>query len=300
MGGWHNPPFDWSELERRMSGQAPRQPDGATWSRHRPRYEPPPLDGPDAEPVVPYAELHAHSAYSFLDGASMHEHLVEEAARLRLAGLALTDHDGFYGAVRFAEAAQALGMPTVYGAELSLGLATPQNGIPDPHGSHLLVLARGADGYHRLSAAITRGHLDGGEKGRPVYDLDALGDAAEGHWTVLTGCRKGPVRQALASIGIDAARRELAALVDRFGRDRVVVELLDRGDPLDSARNDALAELAREAGLPIVATGNVHYARPDRTPLADALAAVRARARDRKSTRLNSSHRYISRMPSSA
>jgi error-prone DNA polymerase len=282
MGGWHNPPFDWSELERRMSGQAPKA-DGATAHNHRPRYQAPELEAPtlpngDAEPVVPYAELHAHSAYSFLDGASMPEHLVEEAKRLRLNAIALTDHDGFYGAVRFAEAALAHGMPSVYGAELSLGLRTPQNGIPDPEGAHLLVLARGTEGYHRLSKALTKGHLDGGEKGRPLYDLDALGDTAGGHWAVLSGCRKGTVRQALETHGRDAAARELRSLVERFGRDNVIVELTDRGDPLDSDRNDALAGLARDLGLPIVATGNVHYARPERAPLATALAAVRARA----------------------
>lgn len=280
--GWHNPPYDWSELERRMSGQVPR-PDGATAHNHRPRYvapelSPPTLPNGDPEPVVPYAELHAHSAYSFLDGASMPEHLVEEAKRLHLDAIAITDHDGFYGAVRFAEAALAHGMPSVYGAELSLGLRTPQNGIPDPEGAHLLVLARGVEGYHRLSKAITKAHLDGGEKGRPVYDLDELAATAEGSWAVLSGCRKGTVRQALETHGRQGARRELTALVERFGRDNVFVELTDRGDPLDSDRNDALAELARELRLPILATGNVHYARPERAALATALAAVRARA----------------------
>ena len=276
MGGWHNPPYDWSELERRMSGHAPKA-DGATAHHHRPRYEAPTLEAPD-EPVVPYAELHVHSAYSFLDGASMPEHLVEEATRLRLEAIALTDHDGFYGAVRFAEAALAHRMPSVYGAELSLGLRTPQNGIPDPEGAHLLVLARGTEGYHRLSRALTRGHLDGGEKGRPVYDLDTLAETAEGHWAVLSGCRKSLVRQALATHGRSAAASELTALVERFGRDNVVVELTDHGDPLDSDRNDVLADLARDLGLPILATGNVHYARPERAPLASALAAVRAHA----------------------
>ena len=71
--------------------------------------------------AVPYAELHAHSAFSFLDGASTPEELVEEAARLGLRAIALTDHDGLYGVVRFAEAARELGMRTVFGAELSLG-----------------------------------------------------------------------------------------------------------------------------------------------------------------------------------
>ena len=75
--------------------------------------------------TVPYAELHCHSNFSFLDGASHPEELVEEADRLGLEALALTDHDGVYGVVRFAEAAEAVGVPAVFGVELTLGLARP-------------------------------------------------------------------------------------------------------------------------------------------------------------------------------
>src|SRR5919199_4348746 len=186
--GWSNPPQSWSDLERALSG------------RHltpKPSPAEPPGPEPPDEPYVVYAELHAHSDFSFLDGASDPESLIEEAARLRLAGLALTDHDGFYAAARFAEAAKAYDLSTVYGSELSLGLTTPQNGVADPEGEHLLVLARGVEGYHRLSAAITDAQLRGDEKGRPLYDLDELAQRAEGHWLVLTGCRKGPLRAAL-------------------------------------------------------------------------------------------------------
>jgi error-prone DNA polymerase len=110
---------------------------------------------------VPYAELHAHSNFSFLDGASHPEELVEQAARLDLDALALTDHDGMYGAVRLADAARELGVRTVLGTELSLGLPGPQNGVPDPAGEHLLLLARGVEGYRRLCRAVTSGHLAG-------------------------------------------------------------------------------------------------------------------------------------------
>src|SRR5512133_4278876 len=96
-------------------------------------------NSPAARMGVAYAELHCHSNFSFLDGASHPEELVEEAARLGLEALALTDHDGFYGVVRFAEAARVVGMPTVFGAELSLDLSGPQNGVADPEGHHLLV-----------------------------------------------------------------------------------------------------------------------------------------------------------------
>ncbi|MCD2442165.1 error-prone DNA polymerase [Agromyces sp. SYSU K20354] len=284
--GWNNPEIPWSELERKLSDR--RRPgttkliadggDSPAWSRKRHPYRP--AEGLEAPtgPVVPYAELHAHSTYSFLDGASGPEQLVEEAHRLGLSGLALTDHDGFYGIVRFAEAAESFSdLQTVFGAELSLGLSGPQNGFADPEGEHLLVLARREAGYHRLAAAITAGQLAGGEKGRPVYSLEALAERAGGEWVVPTGCRKGAVRRALADGGPEAAARELDRLAALFGRENVVVELFDHGHPNDQQANDVLAGLAEQAGLPLLATNAVHYATPPEHRLASALAAVRAR-----------------------
>jgi error-prone DNA polymerase len=234
--------------------------------------------------TTPYAELHCHSNFSFLDGASHPEELVAEGARLGLDALALTDHDGLYGVVRFAETARTLGLPSVFGAELTLvsgSKAVARTGAPDPPGTHLVILARDPEGYARLSRAIAEAHLAGGEKNRPTCTLEDLAHrhrcGSGGHWIVLTGCRKGAVPAALTDAGPAAAARELDRLVAAFGRDDVVVELWDHGDPLDTARNDALALLAVSRGLGLVATNNVHYATPARRPLATALAAVRAR-----------------------
>lgn len=237
-----------------------------------------------------YAELHCHSNFSFLDGASHPEELAEEATRLGLSALALTDHDGFYGAVRLAEAARPLGLPTVFGAELTLGLPARSGdaarGAADPPGRHLVVLAEGPAGYARLARAISEAQLRG-EKGAPCLTLEQLADAAtapvhrrggEGPaWFVLTGCRKGTVPAALTADGPAAARHELARLVEAFGRDRVLAELWDHGDPLDRHRNDALVEVAAALGVDVLATNNVHYATGTRRPLATALAAVRSR-----------------------
>jgi error-prone DNA polymerase len=276
--GWSNPPVTWAELERALSGERLPQ---------RPASAGPGADASDpvdetaeapAEPRVPYAELHVHSHFSFLDGVSSPQQLVDEAVRLGLHGLALTDHDGFYGIVRLAEAAEGTGLATVFGAELSLGLSAPQNGHADPEGEHLLVLARGEEGYHRLAGAITTAQLDAeAEKGRPVYDLDELAATADGHWVVLTGCRKGAVRQALVARGEAGAAHELDRLVARFGHENVIVELFDHGGPLDTEHNDTLARLAARSGLPTIATNAVHYATPEEHPLAAAVAAVRAR-----------------------
>ncbi|MFM8972796.1 MAG: PHP domain-containing protein, partial [Actinomycetota bacterium] len=210
-----------------------------------------------------YAELHCHSNFSFLDGASHPEELVEEAVRLGLTALALTDHDGCYGAVRLARAAAPLGLPTVFGSELTLGGSGAEAGAADPSGEHLVVLAEGPVGYARLARAISEAQLRG-EKGGPRASLAQLADAARarrrGHapsaendrWFVLTGCRKGAVPAALVRDGPAAAERALRRIVDAFGRDRVLVELWDHGDPLDRHRNDALARCARDVGVEVV------------------------------------------------
>jgi error-prone DNA polymerase len=249
--------------------------DDGPWSRKRGAYEPP-SDERTIRSSVAYAELHAHSAFSFLDGASTPEELVEEAARLDLRAIALTDHNGLYGAVRFAEAAAELDVATVFGAELSLGSGA-RTDEPDPLGPHLLVLARGPEGYRRLSRQLAAAHLAGGEKGKPRFDFDALTDAAGGHWHILTGCRKGHVRQALSAGGPDAAAKALADLVNRFGRGRVSIELTHHGQPVDDERNAALAALASRFGVGVVATTGAHFAVPSRARLAMAMGAIRAR-----------------------
>ncbi len=268
---WFTGPPSWTEMERVLTGKPRRagesfEPNGdggdsPAWSRKRGEYQP--LDVQRPVSAVPYAELHAHSAYSFLDGASTPEELVEEAARLDLRAIALTDHDGLYGVVRFAEAAKELEMQTVFGAELSLG-GGDRTEDPDPPGPHLLVLARGPEGYRRLSRQLASAHLAGGEKGKLRYDYDALTEAAGGHWHILTGCRKGHVRQALSTGGPDAAAAALADLVDRFGADRVSIELTHHGHPLDDERNAALAG----SGTEVRHRRHRHHRRPLRRTVA--------------------------------
>jgi error-prone DNA polymerase len=308
---FNNPSWSWTELEAvlsgrphptaRRDGRAPGSQswnaggDSPAWGRKRQAFVP---SLTRVAGAVPYAELHCHSNFSFLDGASHPEELVTEAARLGLEALALTDHNGFYGIVRFAEAARAVGLPTVFGTEVTLtpGLADlqrvarseadtlfqvdtgelPDAHAPDPAGRHLVLLADGPAGYARLSRALSLGHL-AGEKGAPQFSFADVADATSGVVWALTGCRKGAVVSALFDDGPSAARRELERLVSAFGRDRVLVELWDHGDPLDSARNDALVEIAHRVGVECVATNNVHYAAPAQRELATAVAAVRAR-----------------------
>ena len=218
-----------------------------------------------------YAELHCRSNFSFLYGASHPEQLVESAVQNNLNALALTDRNGLYGVVKFAQAARGFGLPTLFGAELT---CSNQSG---EQGAQIVLIADGPSGYSRLSHAITLGQL-AGSKSAPVFDSAKIAECVDDTCWVLTGASTGIVNQALELHGPDAASRKLQKLVSEFGRDRVLVELCDHGDPLDSTRNDALVSLAMRHNLQCVATNDVSYASLREYRLAVALAAVRQRA----------------------
>ncbi|GAA4285510.1 error-prone DNA polymerase [Brevibacterium daeguense] len=221
---------------------------------------------------IPWAELHVHSDFSFLDGASEPEELVAAGSQAGLSAMALTDHNGLYGVVRFAKAAAEVSLPTVFGAEISVGLTEKIPGQVDPQAEHLLVLAGGVEGYRCLSAALTAGAM-AGEKTRPVFDIEQLAAAAH-DWTILTGCRKGPLLRHLDDP--DGGLGALQRLIGLFGRDRVVVELTRHGLPDDDARIAHLCELAERCRVPVAATNAVHYATRVHFPAAQVRAAVRS------------------------
>ncbi|MEY3483065.1 MAG: hypothetical protein RLZ40_1108, partial [Actinomycetota bacterium] len=174
-----------------------------------------------------YAELHCRSQFSFLHGASSPERLVEVASQLGLGALALTDRHGFYGVVRFAQAARETGVRTVFGAEVSCGVidgvdsrsigsrsisSTGVNG-------DIVIIADGPSGYVALSQALTDGQLRG-SKSQPVFDVESLAQRVRGECFVLTGAHEGPLTRALHESGPSAARRSLQLMIDAFGRDR--------------------------------------------------------------------------------
>ena len=237
-----------------------------------------------------YAELHCRSQFSFLHGASSPERLVEVAHALGLSALALTDRHGFYGVVRFAQAARDTRVRTVFGAEVSCsgaarGSAPQSAATGDDTFGDLVVIADGPAGYVALSQALTDGQLRG-SKSNPIFDVESLAQRVGGECFVLTGTHDGPLargmrddlrRDRAASDGAHRARRSLELLIDAFGRDRVLVEVWNHGDPLDVWRNDALVALATGCGVGAVATNDVSYATPGDHVLACALAAVRHR-----------------------
>lgn len=223
---------------------------------------------------IPYVELHCHSGFSFLDGASHPEELVLRAVELGYPALALTDHNGLYGSMEFAQAAKRANLQPITGAEVTLRDCFP--GVDEPeHGHHVTLLAETPTGYANLSRLLTEAHM-GSERGDPRLPLDLLLGRAEG-LILLTGCRRSPVAAALRSSVADAEALT-GRLLRAFGPGNLFVELQDNAVKGDGARNKALGRLAGRMGLGVVATGNVHYHRVERHRLQDVLVSVRNRA----------------------
>jgi error-prone DNA polymerase len=207
-----------------------------------------------------WVELHTHSNYSFLDGASDVDDLADAAVEQGLDALALTDTHGLYGAVRFANAAKERGLRPIFGAELQL------QGM-----GHIVLIARDRQGWTSLCRTISAAQL-AGEKTKPKATFELLAENAAGLFA-LTGCAHGAVPRAVRAGDLDAAREALARLGSVFG-DRLYVELSDHLDPDAPALCDTLASLAGEMGLGCVVTNNVHYARPEGRRLHDVLRCI--------------------------
>ena len=219
-----------------------------------------------------YVELHCHSAYSFLDGASLPDELAVAAARLGYEAIALTDHDGLHGAMEFADPANSrgeLGIRPITGAELTM-----------EDGAHLTVLCEIWKGYGNLCQLITAAHAGtrpkpGREPLSPQTTYENLERHAEG-LICLSGCARhgAPPRAVEEGRHADAARAA-RRLLTIFGRDHLWIELQRPFARHDRRRNRLLSELAERLGVPCVATGNVHAHDRSRAALQDALVAVR-------------------------
>jgi DNA polymerase III alpha subunit len=261
-----------------------------------------------------YCELHTHSNFSFLDGASHPEELIGRAAQMGMPAVAITDHAGLYGAVRLwkaaaqtrTDAARQAGLSPVtaiVGVELAipadereLRLARRGRKLNDPlrgerasrgwpgehhagpiPGDHLVLLARDAKGYAALSRLTSRGHL-AGEKQFPIFErsvVEAALDDGRGHLLGLTGCRNGEVPRRLLAGDVAAAQAAAECWAVRFPDGDFAVELNHHLQPDDDWLIGQLAELAQVAGLPTVVSNEVHYADPGGHRLQDMLVCIR-------------------------
>ena len=253
----------------------------------------------------PYAELHCHSAFSLLDGASSPEQLVERAHRIGLAALALTDHDDLGGAIRFGQAAAEVALPGIVGVELTVrmdGDATLR-AVPDDARTasdvapraHLVLLAESRTGYGNISTLVTRARMDT-VRGEPSVPFETVAEHAEGVFA-LTGCPRGWIPQRLAAGDHRGAHQALGELADAF-QGRVAVEVWDQCLPEEKVLVGHLQALARSHALPWVVTNDVHYAEPRGRVVHDVLCALRhQRTLDDMGTRLRPNGEWHLRTP---
>jgi len=240
--------------------------------------------------AAPYIELHAHSAFSFLDGASTPLELAAAAEELGYPAFALTDHDGIWGSREFAESCEGLAVRAITGAELTMALPeSPDGPISRARGdisahrprevAHLTLLVEGAAGYRNLCRLLTAAHSHtrdnpGRAASQPWATLEQVEEHAAG-LVCLSGCARdgalaGAFERGDTARGERLGRRLLAA----FGRERFRVELQRPYWRHDRARNRWLAQLAARLGVATVATGNVHSHSRRRARLQDAFVAI--------------------------
>jgi len=219
-----------------------------------------------------YAELHCHSNYSFLEGASHPDELVARARDLEMPALAITDRNGFYGAVKFFGAAQRAGIQPIIGTELTIddGTTPPKDRVDyDRWGDRLLLLVEDKLGYMNLCRLISKAQMPNA-KGMARLAPDKLAGLSK-HLIALVADPK----------------ERLPFYQEIFGRDGVFIELRDHLAPDDRSRNQRLLDLAEQHDAPLVITNEVFYATPDRHKLHDVLTAIRHR------TTLDEAQRYL-------
>jgi error-prone DNA polymerase len=228
-----------------------------------------------------YVELHARSAFSFLEGASLPELLMARCAQLDQPAMALLDRNGLYGAPRFHLAAERAGTRAHIGAEIAVRDAGERLRPPAwlPHGVpaepvRFALLAETQTGYQNLCRLITRYKLREPHKTEGAALLADVAEYAEG-LVCLTGGDEGPLAAALAHGGYDAALREVQRLMHIFGPGNVYVELLRHFDREQEHRNQAAVRIARTLNLPLLATNGVNYATSHEREVHDVLTTIR-------------------------
>jgi error-prone DNA polymerase len=228
-----------------------------------------------------YVELHAASAFSFLQAASQPESLIERAAELEMGAIALLDHNGVYGAARFHTSAQRSGVRAHIGAEISVSSFGPRlmppAWLPYQHKSEparIPLLCESRQGYQNLSQLITQFKMREVTKGDGAATFDDLQEYAPG-LVCLTGGDEGPLAAALASGGEVAGRETVEQLTRIFGRENVYVELQRHQEREEEWRNQAAIRIARCLHLPVIATNGVRYATAYDREIQDLFTAIR-------------------------
>jgi DNA polymerase-3 subunit alpha len=220
-----------------------------------------------------FVHLHTHTEYSLLDGFSRIRDLVGRARELGMPALALTDHGNLYGAVEFFLECQAAGIKPILGCEIYVARVSRHSRGPEektPY--HLTLLAKDTRGYKNLIRVVTKAHLEGFHY-KPRVDRELLAQHREG-LICLSGCVNGELAQALLEGGLEAGREVARWYKEVFGEDYYLELQEHPGVPELQRLNPLLLRLSREMGIPLVATNDTHYTRPEEAPLQEILICI--------------------------
>jgi error-prone DNA polymerase len=231
--------------------------------------------------MTDYVELHSRSAFSFLEGASMPEFLIQQAAEFEMPAMALMDRNGVYGAPRFHMEGVKYGVRAHIGAEIAVadigGRLRPASYLPHSYPiepARLPLLAESRTGYKNLCRLTTHFKMREPTKSEGVALIDDVEQHCEG-LVCLTGGSEGPLASALSYGGYDAALKAVERLVGIFGPRNVYVELQRHLDREEEHRNRAAIRIARTLNLAILATGGVSYATPYEREILDVFTCIR-------------------------
>jgi DNA polymerase-3 subunit alpha len=220
-----------------------------------------------------FVHLHLHTDYSLLDGACAIDRLVEQAARQKMRAVAITDHGNLFGAVKFHQAAEARGLKPIIGCEayITLGSRKERSGNSDGI-HHLVLLCETLEGYRNLVRLVTAGHLEGFYY-KPRIDKELLAQHSKG-LLALSACLQGEVASRLMAKNYEAARQAASDYRDIFGQDNFFLEVQDHGLAMEHGVQGEILRLAKDTGIPLVATNDCHYLTPEDAQAHDILLCI--------------------------
>ena len=221
-----------------------------------------------------FVHLHVHSEYSLLDGACRIGSMMERVKELGQDAIAITDHGVMYGCVDFYKAAKAAGVKPIIGCEVYVAPRTLADRVHkiDDNPYHLVLLCQNMTGYQNLCKLVSEGFVHG-FYGKPRVDIALLEQYHEG-LIALSACLAGGVQQFLLKEDYEAARSYALKMAEIFGEGNFYLELQDHGIPEQTPVNQGVLRLARETGLPLVATNDAHYLRKEDAKMQDIMLCI--------------------------
>ncbi len=236
-----------------------------------------------------FTHLHVHSHYSLLDGLAKIDDLVDRAKELGMDSLALTDHGVMYGSVEFFIKAKEAGIKPIIGCEMYLapnGIENKNNTTMDRTRHHLTLLARNEQGYKNLMELVTIAHLDGFYY-KPRIDMKLLKKFSEG-LIGMSGCVQGEVPQTVINKGVEEAKKKALEYEEVFGKGNFYLEIQHHPEfENQKTANEGMIKISKETGIPVVATGDIHYAKPDDNKTQDILLCIQTNRKVQETDRMN-------------